>query len=96
MPKNSEGPNQKGAQNEVVTEVMALPSKQVAIVQSDSTEIDLIGLKCNAAGTVALLLQNDTAPFTWTVAAGDVVVARIKSVYATGTSLANGEMIGLQ
>lgn len=96
MAKGSEGPLQRGPQGEAMQEVMALPSKQEAIVQSDSTDIDLIGLKCNATGTVALMLQNDTVAQTWNVSDGDVIVARIKRVMSTNTSLTNGQMIGLQ
>lgn len=77
-------------------DVEALPSEQVAIVQSDSTELDLMGLRCHASGNVAIKLQNDTSAVTWTVVAGEIIYGRIKSVMSTNTTLTNAQMTGLK
>lgn len=88
LTQNSSGKN--------VALVESLPTEQTAIVQSNTTDIDLMGLRCHASGNVAIKLTNDTAAVTWTVEAGEIIYGRIKNVMATGTTLTNAQMTGLK
>ena len=76
--------------------VESLPSAQIAITPNDSTVVNLMGLECLAAGTVAVKFTNDAAAFTRTVTAGQIIYGRIVAVMLTGTTLLTAEMIGLQ
>lgn len=76
--------------------VESLPNEQVAVVQSDTTAINLMGLRCHAAGDVAIKLTNDSAAVTWTVVAGEIIYGRIVAVMSTNTTLADNSMTGLK
>jgi hypothetical protein len=76
--------------------VESLPTQQDAIVQSDSTVVDLMGLRCHTAGDVAIKLTNDTVAVVWTVTAGEIIYGRIKAVMLTDTTLTNVQMTGLK
>ena len=93
---NADGTENLDSAGNSVVNVQALPTQQVAIVQSDSTVIDLMGLRCHVAGAVAIKLTNDSAAVTWTVIAGEIIYGRIVAVMATDTTLVNGQMTGLK
>jgi hypothetical protein len=76
--------------------IESLPTQQDAIVQSDTTVLDLMGLRCHAAGDVAIKLTNDMMAVVWTVTAGEIIYGRIKHVMLTGTTLTNAQMTGLK
>jgi hypothetical protein len=76
--------------------VESLPNAQVAIVQNNSTVVDLMGLECLAAGDVAVKFTNDLVAFTRTVVAGQIIYGRIVAVMATNTTIADADFIGLK
>lgn len=76
--------------------VESLPNEQVAIVQSDTTAVNLMGLRCHAAGDVAIKLTRDSSAVTWTVKAGEIIYGRIVAVMSTNTTVADADMTGLK
>lgn len=88
-------PNQpNGETGTSANQVYALPTGQVAIVQSDTEVVDLIGVRVNAAGDLYLKMQKDAGFTKNVVVAGETVIGRIIGVGAS-TTLADADMIGL-
>lgn len=63
----------------------------VAVTPSDANELDFFtnALWVGNAGTVNLVLQDDTAPVSFTVPAGTLLPFHVKQVRLTGTSAGN-------
>ena len=69
----------------------------VAIVQSDSAELTHVirWIRFRASGTVKAVAVDGTIAEE-TVAAGEIWPVQIKQIWATGTSLADNEMLGIK
>ncbi len=89
------GTSRFNTQGDDASVVYSLPEEHAAIVQSDSTEVDLIGVECNAAGTIYLKYSRDTLFWPKEVIAGETVIGRIIGVGAS-TTLLDSEMTGLK
>lgn len=62
-----------------------------SVTPSDSSELDYFtnGLWVGGAGTVSLILQNDSAAVSFTVPAGTLLPFHVKQVRSTGTTATN-------
>lgn len=68
--------------------VMGPARKLLAVTPHDTNELDLLpnALSFGADGTVSIIAQDDTAPVTVTVKAGQILPVRARIVRATGTT----------
>lgn len=73
--------------------------RQGTIVPSNSTDLDPmpVGIRCNAAGTIAVVYRDDQTDIgvTHTVLASEIIPGVIRRVLSTGTTLASTNIIGL-